>query len=86
MIAVAAIALVGWRFGYAAAPRIALAYCIAAGLMVAAPGFIWNTTTVAEGAGLFHIGIAVFLGACWLDRGNTQALVNARVSRARSTR
>lgn len=86
MIAIAAIALAGWRLGYVAAPRIGLTYSIAAVLMAAAPGFIWTMTTVAEGAGLFHAGLALFLSACWLDRGDTRALLNARLIRSRSAR
>jgi hypothetical protein len=86
-IALAVLGVTTWRLGHPAAPSVALLYLAAVSLMCAAPGVIWQLAYVGVGvgAGLFHAGLLLFLGALVADRGEATQLVGTALRRARRT-
>ena len=83
MIALAVLGVTTWRLGHPAPPAVALLYLAAVALMAAAPGVIWQLAHVGVGAGLFHAGLLLFLGALVADRGEATQLVGTALQRAR---
>jgi hypothetical protein len=82
-IALAVLGVTAWRLGHPAPAAVALIYVAAAALMAAAPGVIWQLAYVGIGAGLFHAGLLLFLGALVGDRGGASQLVGTALQRAR---
>jgi hypothetical protein len=78
LTAVALLVVVVWRLGMPAPAWLTVAYGVAAVLMSAAPGMIFQMVHVATGAVLFHAGLLTLLVAAWADRGG-RSLVAARV-------
>jgi hypothetical protein len=83
VMALAALAAAGWRLGYPASPRLAIAYLGSVGLMGAAPGLIWQIADVAIGAALFHAGLLLLVVALFADRGEVSALAQGTLRRRR---
>jgi hypothetical protein len=83
VIALAVLGVTAWRLGHPATPAIALLYLASVSLMAAAPGVIWQLAHVGVGAGLFHAGLLLFLGALVADRGGASQLVGTALQRAR---
>jgi hypothetical protein len=84
VMALAVLGVTTWRLGHPATPPIALLYLAAVSLMGAAPGVIWQLSHVGVGAGLFHAGLLLFLGALLADRGEASQLVGAALQRRRA--
>jgi hypothetical protein len=84
-IALAVLGITAWRLGHPATPAVALLYLAAVSLMCAAPGMIWQLAYVGVGAGLFHAGLLLLLGALVADRGEATQLVGTALRRARRT-
>jgi hypothetical protein len=82
-MALAALALTAWRFGFATPPVLAAAYIGAVALMAAAPLLIWQLAHVAAGAALFHAGLLLMLAALFADRGRAPQLAGAALKRFR---
>ena len=80
-MALAGLALIGWRLGYETSPRLNLAYLATAALLVSGSGFIWRINTVVEGAIAFHagLGLLIFLGC--VDSGVHAALGRSAANR-----
>ncbi len=74
LMALGALALIGWRFGYDATPRTQLAYLLTGALLMAGTGFIWRIDTVVEGAVAFHLGLGLLIALACLDKGGHQAV------------
>jgi hypothetical protein len=74
-IALLAGGLIYWRLRSPIAVPAAFAYIAAAVLMAAGPGLIWNASSIAAGALVFHCGLGLFLGVAWFD--NTAAFGQA---------
>jgi len=84
-IALAVLGVTAWRLGHPATPAVILLYLAAVSLMCAAPGVIWQLAYVGVGAGLFHAGLLLLLGALVADRGEATQLVGTALRRARRT-
>jgi hypothetical protein len=83
VLALAALGVTTWRLGHPASSAVALLYLAAVALMCAAPGVIWQLAYVGIGAGLFHAGLLLFLGALFADRVEAAQLVGTALHRAR---
>jgi hypothetical protein len=83
--ALAAVAIIGWRLGFAASPTLAAMYIAAAALMAAAPLPIWQIAQAGLGAGLFHAGVLLAVIALFADRDRA-AVGGAAWSRLRGGR
>jgi hypothetical protein len=68
-IALGAVALLLWRFGWPTGKLAALAYAISAALMAGATMLIWQLSFIPLAAALFHIGALVMLLVGWRDQG-----------------
>lgn len=66
-LAVGAAALVGWRLGLPAGPRLAAGYIAAAALLAAGPALMWGMTHVVAGGLVFHAGLVMLIGLGWRD-------------------
>jgi hypothetical protein len=68
-IALGAVALLLWRFGWPVGKPAALAYGMAAALMAGATMLIWQLSFIPLAAAFFHIGALVMLLVGWQDEG-----------------
>ena len=71
-IALAAVALLLWRFGWPVGQPAALAYVIAAALMAGSSMLTWQLSNIALAATLFHLGALMLLLLGWRDDGHGQ--------------
>jgi hypothetical protein len=71
-IALGAVALLLWRFGWPVGKPAALAYVVSAALMAGATMLIWQLTFIPLAAALFHIGALAMLLVGWRDDGLTR--------------
>ena len=69
-IAIVAIALALWRFGYRVSLAAAGGYILGVGCLVAASMFIWFLTYIAFAAILFHVGLFGLLIIAWREDGS----------------
>jgi hypothetical protein len=83
-IALAVLGVTAWRLGHPASAAVGLLYVAAVALMSAAPGVIWQLAHVGIGAGLFHAGLLLLLGALVADRGEASQLVGVALRARRS--
>jgi uncharacterized membrane protein YecN with MAPEG domain len=70
-IALGAVALLLWRFGWPVGKPAGLAYVVSAALMAGATMLIWQLTFIPLAAALFHIGALAMLLVGWRDDGLT---------------
>ncbi len=61
VMALAAAAIVAWRFGSAIARPLAAAYIVSVSLMALAPGLIWFEALLPLASGAFHSGLLLGL-------------------------
>jgi hypothetical protein len=69
-IALAAAAVLWWRFGHAIGRGHAAAYLVGMGLVAGATVLISALTAIAAAALVFHVGAFTLLIAAWGDRGS----------------
>jgi hypothetical protein len=81
LMALAALALIGWRLGYDTSPRLNLGYLMTAALLVSGSGFIWRIDTVIEGAIAFHAGLGMLIALGCVDAGAHAALGRSAADR-----
>ncbi len=67
LMALGAVAGLWWRLGSAVTPFWMVGYALAAGLMAAGPGLIWDMTYLRTGAVLLHGGLLATLLLLWCD-------------------
>lgn len=65
----AALALLHWRLGWQVSPAPGALYLGAVVGMAVASVWIWQPTSLAAAALVFHLGMAAGLAGAWLDRG-----------------
>ena len=82
-MALGAVALVWWRMGAPVGRGTAAAYVMAAAVMAAGPGLIWDMRHIALGAAAVHGGLSALLVVGWLDRAGWNGLVGEAVARRR---
>ena len=82
-MALGAVALVWWRMGAPVGRGTAAAYVVAAAVMAAGPGLIWDMQHVALGAIAVHGGLSALLVAGWMDRAGWNGVVGDAVARRR---
>ena len=85
-MALGAVALVWWRMGAPMGRGMAAAYVVAAAVMAAGPGLIWDMQHVALGAVAVHGGLSALMVSGWLDRAAWSGLLGAAVARRRLAR
>ena len=73
-LTVGAVSLVAWRLGHPASLRLTAGLIAAAALMASGPVLIWHVAPVGAAALLFHVGTALLLILCLLDRSGAQRL------------
>lgn len=85
-MALGAVALVWWRLGAPMGRGMAAAYIVAAAVMAAGPGLIWDMQHVVLGAVAVHGGLSMLMVAGWLDRAGWNGVLSAAVARRRMAR
>jgi hypothetical protein len=70
LMALAGLALVGWRVGRAIEARMAMAYILGACGLALASGLIWELQVIPVASTLFHGAILALLITAWRDSGS----------------
>lgn len=71
-LALAAVAVLLWRFGHPLSQRMAAAYLVGAWLAAGASMLVWQLTFIPLAALVFHIGEITMLLTAWRDRTGTR--------------
>jgi hypothetical protein len=67
-LALAAVAVLLWRFGHPLSQRMAAAYLVGAWLATGASMMVWQLTLIPLAALTFHLGEITMLLTAWRDR------------------
>ncbi len=68
-LVLAALGLLHWRLGWQVSPAPAALYLAAVAGMAVASVWIWQPTSIAAAALVFHLGMLAGMAGAWLDRG-----------------
>ena len=68
-LALAAVAVLLWRFGWPVSRRLAGVYLASAWLVAGSSMLIWQLTSIAGAATAFHVGGLALIVAAWCDGG-----------------
>ena len=77
-LALAAFALVSWRFAHPLSMPMAIGYVAGVSLAAAAAMLVWQLTFIVGAAVAFHVGELTLLALAWCDRDGIAGLRTAR--------
>ena len=82
-MALGAVALLWWRMAAPVERGTAAAYVVAASVMAAGPGLIWDMQHVALGATAVHGGLSALMVVAWVDRAGWNGVLRETLVRRR---